>query len=586
MLSLLAIAGALALAPVARGKDAPRPSAEFFPIDSVRAGMTGVGLTVFQDTRIDTFKVTILGVLKGYRPGATLVLARAQGAYLERTGIIAGMSGSPIYIEGRLLGALSYTWAFSTEPVGGITPIGEMLRLLPPPGAVPSEETEGRLGAADGELMPNHDGLEGARPIATPLMLSGFTPEAIRFLDPWLRDRGFVATPGGAALPGGDCDSIVPGAAVGVQLVRGDWSAAAIGTATYRQGSQVLSFGHPFVGIGWVRFPFTAATIQTVFPNQQVSTKIGSPTAACGTLLVDRTTGVSSELGASPAMIPVTVVVGGTGIAAKSYHFEVARSRYLTPSLVGAATVSSISELLNDVGFATVRYDLSYFMNGGTARVDHGNAYLSQSPVSGVGDEITQGLTVLLSDHFRPSTLDSVQIQVDAAVGLDAAKILSVRVRPSTVSPGDSIHVEATIRRSGRGVKVLRVGLRVPPSTPVGEISVRVCDGEETDKWDRQRAPELFEPNTFDQLARLIEEERRLDRLYVQIYRTATGATVRGGEISQAPPSVLGVLEAKEKAGASAETKGATLEEIIVPLDYVIRGCESTTLDVVPDRLR
>jgi hypothetical protein len=258
----------------------------------------------------------------------------------------------------------------------------------------------------------------------------------------------------------------------------------------------------------------------------------------------------------------------------------------MTASLIGAAAVNSISESLSDVGFATVRYNLSYFMNGGKARVNHGNAFLTQSPVSGVGDEITQGLTVLLSDHFRPSILDSVRIDVDAAVGLDAAKILSVRVRPSTVSAGDSIHVEATVRRSGRGVEILRVGLRVPPSTPVGELSVRVCDGEETDKWDHLRAPDLYQPDTFDQVVRLISEERRLDRLYVQLYVTAAGATVRGGEISQAPPSVLGVLAGQEKAGASSEIKGATLGQVTVPLDYVIRGCESTTLDVVPDRVR
>jgi hypothetical protein len=588
------LAALLALFHAAGVRAAPASPPAVFPVDSVRAGMIGTGLTVFEGTRIDTFQVRILGVLRGYRPRANLILCRALGPYLEKTGIIAGMSGSPIYVNGRLLGALSYTWSFSTEPVAGITPIGEMLQILPKPGTTPpSEDTEGRLGALD--TGPNGAGLEfaghaygagDARPIATPLMLSGFTPEATRYLEPWLAERGFVASPGGAATDDGDCASIVPGAAVGVELVRGDWSAAAIGTVTYRDGDQVLSFGHPFVDMGWVRFPFTAATIHTVFPNQQVSTKVGSPTRTCGTLVADRSVGISSKLGAAPAMVPVSVTVSGTATATRRYHFEVARSRYLTPSLVGAATVNSISEALNDVGFATVRYHLAYFMNGGAARIDRGNAYLSQAPISGIGEEISQGLTLLLSDHFRPSVLDSVRIDVDAAVGLDAGKILSIQVHPESVSPGDSVHVEVLVRRSGRGTEVVRTAIRVPPGISVDEVTVRVCDGEETDKWEQARAPELFQPNTFDQLVKLLDQERRLDRLYVQLYAATPGATIGGGEISQAPPSMLGVLDAGDKSGASAQTKGATLAEVVVPLDYVIRGCESTKLDVLPDRLR
>ena len=207
------------------------PVPDSFPVDSVRAGMTGVGLSVFEGTRIDSFRVTILGVLRGYRPGATLVLARAHGDFLERTGVIAGMSGSPVYINGRLLGAIAYTWAFTKDPVGGITPIGEMLDLFPTEPVL--GEIESRLGAADPSSraeVPPPTGLydpTGARPIATPLVLSGFTADAIRFLKPWMEERGFVASPGGGSVPGIVCDSIVPGSAVGVQLIRGDWSAAA-----------------------------------------------------------------------------------------------------------------------------------------------------------------------------------------------------------------------------------------------------------------------------------------------------------------------------------------------------------------------
>jgi hypothetical protein len=335
-----------------------------------------------------------------------------------------------------------------------------------------------------------------------------------------------------------------------------------------------------------VRFPLTAATIHTVFASQQISSKIGSPSTPCGTLVADRSTGIYGEIGAQPSMIPVRVDITGTGKRAKRYRFEVARSRFLTPGLIGSAVVNSISEALNDVGFATLRYDLTYHMNGGATTLRKGNALLTQSPVAGVGEQVTQSLQLLLSDHLKPTTLDSASISVRAAAGLEAARISEVRLRPSMAAPGDSVEVEVTLRRGASGSETRRVRLRVPPQTPEGELTVRVCDGEETDRWDRERAPERYKPETFDEVVKLMEEERRLDHLYVQLYRAGGGASVRGGEISQAPPSVLGVLGADRKSGAVAPTKGATLAERSIPMEFVTRGCESAKLDVVPDRLR
>ena len=597
--ALLTLLAASLAWPTARSSMAAsaRPLPAVFPVDSLKAGMTGYGLTVFQGTKIDTFQVTILGVLRGYRPGANLILARTAGHDLERTGIIAGMSGSPVYIHGKLLGAIAYAWAFNKDPVGGITPVEEMMSLFPPDGTPPPDDVDRRIGVADfgtdgdAEDVPAPgtnplDDPTGVRAIATPLTLSGFTPEAVDFLQPWLEKRGFVVSPGGGFEPGVVCDSLVPGSAVGVELIRGDWSAAAIGTLTYRDGNRLLAFGHPFVAMGWVRFPLTAATIHTIFASQQISTKVGSPSTTCGTLVADRSIGVSGELGAPPAMIPVHVAIQGSGKRDKRYNFEVVRNRLLTPSLVGSAVVNSISEALNDAGFATIDYDLTFYMNAGARTVRKGNVFLTQSPITGVGEEVSQSLQLLMSDHFRPSTLDSARIDIRSTVGLEAARISDVRVRPASAAPGDSVEVEITLRRGGAMKETRRTRLYIPPQTPEGELSVRVADGDETDRWERERTPDRYQPDTFDQLVQVIESERRLDRIYVQLYRQAGGATVRGGEISQPPASVLGVLTADRKSGAVAPTKGATLSEKQIPMDVVVRGSETAKLDVVPDLSR
>jgi hypothetical protein len=577
---LLLLTAALLLPGAAVGEPATLPP------DSLRAGMAGVGYSVFQDTRIDTFGVTILGVLKGNRPGGDLILARAEGPYLERTGIIAGMSGSPVYVRGRLIGAIAFAWPFNKDPIAGITPIGEMLSDLRRPAPDESGDPDDRygfLGTLPGAATA-YPG--GARPIATPIALAGFTPQATAYLEPWLAERGLVATAGGAPVPGGSCDSIRPGAAVGVQLIRGDWNATAIGTATYRDGERVLAFGHPFFALGRVELPFTAATIQTVMPSQQISNKIGSATRVCGTLLADRSVGVAGALGPAPSMVPVSVSVSGPGGRDRRYHFEVARSRSLTPGLVAATIVNSISEALYSAGPATTHYEVTYYLNGGKTRLTRGNSWIVPSPLSGPGEEVNVTLNALLGNRFEPVRVDSVTAAVSVTAQPEDAQIAGVRVVPAIAAPGDSVRVEVTLRPSREEVERRWTAVRIPESTPPGTLSVRACDAGSTEQWEQNRAPDRYQARSLTQLLTLLGAQRRADRIYVQLYRSAPGATIRGSEISQAPASVLEVLGSGAASGETAPTKGATLEEVSIPIGRVVGGCEDATIEILPYRPR
>lgn len=585
LIALFAVAPALARPRGAAAAAVDPSSIPTMAVSDIRPGMVGTGYSVFSGAGRDTFSVSIVGILRQYKPNSDLILARASNEFLDRTGIIAGMSGSPVYIDGKLIGAISYTWAFMKEPLAGITPIGEMLTALPGKEGAP-RVSEDRFGALGAPMPPEADPTGGARPIATPLALAGFTTEAVRYLQPWLAERGFVASLGGAREPGGSCDSLLPGSAIGVELIRGDWSAAAIGTVTYRDKDRILAFGHPFMSMGWVDFPITAATIHTIMVSNQISNKVGSPTVTCGALLADRDVGIAGTVGEPPAMVPVSVAVEGSGGRSRRYHFEVARSRYLTPALVGATVVNSISDALFESGVSTVRYDVTYYMNGGARAVHQGDLVLTTAPVSGVGDAVSQALTILLGDRFRPSRLDSARVSVSAVEGIDAMAIDGIRVTPPTAAPGDSVDVEVTLRRAATPSVTRHIRIRVPPSTPDGDVTIRVCDGGETEKWEAARVPDRYKPVTFDQLANLIESSRRADRLYVQIYREAGGAVVDGNEISQAPRSVLSVIGASQKSGEASETKGATVAEIAVPMGRVVQGCESATITVQSDARR
>ncbi|MBI4364936.1 MAG: hypothetical protein HY568_05850, partial [Candidatus Latescibacteria bacterium] len=488
------------------------------PVDSVRAGMTATGYSVFRGSSIDTFSMTILGVLKGNRPGADIILGQARGGYLERTGIIAGMSGSPVYVDGKLIGAVAYTWTFTKDPVAGITPIGEMLRTLRESPDEGPDAPDSRYGSLD-PPSAERSALPGeARPIATPLAFSGFTPEALRYLEPWLAERGFVSSPGGGRSDGGSCDSILPGSAVGVEIVRGDMSATAFGTATYRDGNRVLAFGHPFFAMGRVQLPLTAATVHTVLASQQISEKVSSATRTCGTLVADRSVGVAGVLGRTPSMIPVTVSIRGPQERERRFRFEIARARSLTPGLAAATIVSSISEAVYDVGLATTRYDLTFWLNGGKRVLRRGDAIVSPSPLAGTGDDVRQTLLLLLINRFETVRIDSLTADISIEEGLDQEVLTSIRVNPAIVAPGDSVQVELTLKPSRKASETKRVRVRIPPETPPGELTVRVCSGQDTDKWDRERAPETFQPQSLDHLLGLLAKERRGDVAYVQLY--------------------------------------------------------------------
>jgi hypothetical protein len=593
--TVLLVGGALVHG-TAAARDRPRIAT--MPLSSVRAGMICIGYTVFQGTTIDTFSVSILGVLRDYRPGSSLILARAHNPFLEKTGIIAGMSGSPIYVGGRLIGALSYTWGFLKEPVAGITPVEEMLELLPGDdtprenrddlelGALPEGDDAASSRWARAEGLAGQERVDGIRPISTPVMVSGFSEEALRFLNPWFRDRGMIAVPGGAPTGSMDCDSLVGGAAVGAQLVRGDWNAAAIGTVTLRDKDRLLAFGHPFTSMGWIDFPLTGAEITTVMPSAQVSNKVGSATNPCGALLVDRQAGIAAKVGPVPAMIPVRVVIRGAGGRERLYRYEVVRHRLLTPGLVAGIAVSSVSTALYDVGLCTVRYAIRSYWNGGTKTGRRGNAFLSNAPVAGVGEQIDQSLTLLLGEHFRPSRLDSAVIDIDVQDGIDALQLTAIRPSTQTAAPGESLWVEATFRRSGRGIESRKVAIRIPPSAPEGNLILRVCGGEETDRWEQGRAPDRYNPRSLDDLLAIYRDERRADHLYVQLYAETPGAVIGGGEIPQAPRSVLSVLGAKGKEGEGPGVKGATLAERAYDLQRVIRGCETATITISADHRR
>ncbi|MGH9462147.1 MAG: SpoIVB peptidase S55 domain-containing protein [Vicinamibacteria bacterium] len=347
-------------AAVSSGSAAPL-AVETLPVDAIEPGMVGEGHTVFDGERVETFKATILGVLRNYGPNQDLILAKLEGGPLSETGVIAGMSGSPVYIGGKLVGAVSYSFPFSKEAIAGITPIGEMIDATATPARrqraarlefpVTPERLRDiapaglRSVAIQGTSMTGVNGLQPylgklLSPIATPASINGFLPETFDIAAPLLRALGMEPLLGGAMAPhrtlqsgagsatppsiesAATADSLKPGDAVGVGLITGDMDVSATGTVTYVDPltGAVYAFGHPLFNLGPIEYPMTRANVHLILPSLYSSFKLSSSGPTVGTWLQDRYTAIKGTLGDRPRMIPLTVQVERSLSQERSYH--------------------------------------------------------------------------------------------------------------------------------------------------------------------------------------------------------------------------------------------------------------------------
>ena len=380
----------------------------YWDVKDVRPGMKGVGRTVMRGTKLEEFEAEVLGVMRDVSPGRDMVLCRLKGCNLEHAGIIQGMSGSPVYIDGKLLGAVAFAWEFAKDPIAGITPFSQMIQYVrssdrrtaaeskdPAAGTVRTSALAPLLeGLADARGADSPDpwvsvpvsggGLAGMTPIVTPVAASGFSPRALSFLSERLRPLGMAPMAGGAAQERiireeGD-RPLVPGSPLSIAMVTGDFDLSAIGTVTHVEGNRVYGFGHPMLSLGACELPMMTGYIHTVYPRASVSMKMGSPLKVVGVIDTDVSTSVAGRIGPEPDMLPLTVKVKTSRYAdAQTYHVKVVREPMMLASLVMAVTTNAIDTEGN------LPEELTSVDDGDGAsergRSDHGAGYLQRGAI-------------------------------------------------------------------------------------------------------------------------------------------------------------------------------------------------------------
>lgn len=588
--------------------------------------MVGVGRTVFEGTNLKDFNVHILGVLRNVQgPRRDLILARLDGAGLAESGVAQGMSGSPVYIDGRLVGAVSYSiGSFSKEPIAGITPIAEMKDATPLPrrsGTVQAkldlpitrEGLAAALAGASARLAPfarrpadvqslglsaSAGGQIGAmlRPIATPLLMGGFEPETVDLLSGAFRDAGFVPmvtgmTPGAqpaVAAPG----PLREGDAIGVSLASGDIDMGATGTVTHIDEDRIYAFGHPFYNLGPAEFPMTRAYVYTILPSLLTSFKISSMGETIGTMTQDRPTAIAGTLGKGPALVPMTVTIerspegaastgarpASDGAQKRTFKYSIVNDQMFTPLIAYVAMFNTLASYERQFGASTISVKSRARIKGHEP-LSVEDVFTGDSPILGASTAVAGPLTMLLSNDIEPITMEGLDVTIASAetprrVTIERVWLDEIRPRSGRTTP------LKILTRSYRGEeRISTVPIEIP-SNASGRLSILVSDGRQLNALEQRDVRRTLEPQTVTQLVRLLNDTRRNNRVYIRLLTGTPGAVVNGEAMAALPPSVLSVLESDRNGGSFTPMRSATVGEWELPMDSAVTGSRLLTIDV------
>jgi hypothetical protein len=588
-----------------------QPDARLFPLEDVRAGMKARAWTVFSGTEAQEFGVDILGVLPGFpAPRQSAIIGRLTGANAEKTGVFAGMSGSPVYIDGKLVGAIAFSFPFSKEPICGITPIKQMIDIFErqqgttrTAGALRTMSFA-KLASTDWQADWPKPAITGGTfatpvaagsplnallgqtiaPIATPLVFSGISSEALSRYAPQLQANGLlpVAGVGGAAsiTPLGKVTdkTLPPGSSVSVQLVRGDYSLAAFGTVTWRDNERIYAFGHPFLGLGVADMPMSESNVVTVISSVNNSFKLSSAGQMVGAISQDRATGIYGTLGRAPKMIPVKINLHTSRNHSETYTYEVANDKFLTPILLNMTIFSTIGSTERALGDATIslrgKIDVA-----GQQPIRIERRFSSMSAGSQAAASVAVPMAALLSSGFDNVDIGQITLDITSTDERMSGTLDRIALDRTEVGRGETVEVQAYVRTDSGKQFVQRIPVTIPADVPRGPLVLFVGDGG---ALQQASAAQNFVPKDLTQLVGAINKIKKNDRLYVKLFRVTSGAVIGTDEMPNLPPSFVATLNSDRTSGGFTPTALSPVSETeLPPAEFVIEGQQLISINVV-----
>lgn len=555
---------------------------ELFPLESVRPGLTGYGLSVFEGAVPERFEVEVLGVWRNTQPSTSFILARLKGRGLESSGVIAGMSGSPVYVDGRLLGAVSFSWLFANEAVAGITPIEQMRQLSA--GASPSFSSSAGLRSRE-----PRDLISGAptwQEVLEPLgslggtglesAVSGVQWSTVGFGHATRRSLKVALdslSPAGLAEEAGDLE-LVAGSSVSGVLVDGDLRLAATGTVTERRGDEILAFGHPFLGVGPLSMPMATSEVVTVLSSQMNSFKITNLGAVVGAFELDRAAGMRGRVGADAPMTPVNVRIAG--LVDRQFELRVADLPLLTPTLVAISTLGSLEAASQTGGSQGLdlraRFDLAEW-----GELEIRQSFDGELASQEAAFYLFAFTGFFLNNRFEQVDLGSIDIELEQHAEPRTAHLVGAHVSQTLVRPGDRIELVVDLQAYRGDPFRATLALDVPTGLPEGRYSLLVGDGVSVDM--ARLEVERTAPQTFPQALRFLRSFHSSRELVALGVFRGEGLSVGGEVLPQLPASVRSLWSAAPSTGATP-LRLAVAQESVIELDQPLEGIVRVDLEV------
>jgi len=577
-------------------------SASVFPLEQVKPGLQGQGKSVFLGSAIEDFDVEILGVIENVQPRKNIILARLSGRGLDNTGVIQGMSGSPVYIDGKLVGAVAYAFTFSKEAIAGITPIQEML-------SVAGEKSERRPAqpftfplqstlTLDDLLEINRDLFasrssaaaqgQAFQPIGVPLVFGGFNPETVERAKPAFIRLGFVPMASGTAaqvagnLPGPGL-SLQEGDPVAAQLVSGDLNVAALGTVTHVDGNKVFAFGHPLYNLGSVDYGMAKADILTVVPSLEASFKLSAVGPVVGSFSQDRVSGTFGEVGRMPKLIPLNVRLLEPGGGIKQFKLELVNDKILSPLLVNLTLASLLSSEARSHGNLSVELggDL-YLDNGASIHLEDlfsGNFNNAVTSLSGL---LTAVVYYIANNEFQDVGIHRIDLSVRPSEQAKFSYLERVWLDKYEAKPGERIQVKIFYRAFGGQTVQETVDIEAPPLAAGSEFHLVIADAMSIHQLEQNLyRRQDFIPRNLAQLIRILNNLRKNNRIYFKMLASKPGLFLKGEELPNLPPSLTSMFSSpRAAASAPTELTRSTLREYQLPIPYVFRGMASIPVKI------
>lgn len=566
----------------------------FFPLRDVKPGMKGIGKTVFQGSQVQEFQVEILGVLENSGPTQSIILAKLTGGPLAETGVMQGMSGSPVYIDGKLLGAVALGFPFAKAAITGIQPIEQMIDNTAPPPVVARERqtyeqvaTNWRNRFKPAAAPASLGSQPELRDIATPLAFGGFTESTLRYFSTAMRNLGFEPQSGVGSGPPTTrqyVGHVEPGSMISVELMSGDWNVTADGTVTYVDGKKVYAFGHRFLASGTTDMPFARADVLTLLPNLNSSFKISTARELVGSLTSDTSTAVAGEIGRPAHVIPMHVEVRDP-VRRRDYNVNLINDRLFTPLLTQMALFSAIDATERTSGAGTLRVQGQVNFEGNVPPLRFNDVFAADSNAALQSTfNLMVPLAFSLQSGFHDLAIKSLSFTFDAVEQKRQLDIQDVWLSNTEAKPGDTVQVNCLLGGEN-GFQVRKTAnYKIPIGAPPGRLLFTVSDATLLN-FSELSGLSSSSLHSARELIQVLNDIRPNDNVYVRVWRQEPSFSLPGADLTDPPPSAALVLSKTSSALSSGNSlllsRGSQVAQLPIPMgDYAVTGSKTVQVEV------